>query len=88
MKFSVRVIPRAKKTEYVGEYAEGIKIKISAPPLDGKANDELVKFLSKKLSLSRSGVRVISGQTSRDKILEADVPENFSKEDFLKLLES
>lgn len=85
MKIAVRVIPRAKKTDFAGVYADGVKIKISAPPLDGKANEELVKFLSKKLSVSRSSVRVASGLTSRDKIIEIDLPENFSKEDFLKL---
>ena len=55
-----------------GEYGEALKIKVAAPAIDGKANEELVRFIAKKLGLPRCGVRIVSGQTSRDKIVEVD----------------
>ena len=67
-----RIIPNATKTEIVDPYGDAIKIKISSPPLDGKANAELIKFLSKKLSVSKSSIRIISGESSRDKLVEID----------------
>ena len=72
-----RIIPNAAKTEIVGPYGDAIKIKVSSPPLDGKANTELIKFLSKKLGVSKNSIRIISGETSRDKLVEIDnLPDN------------
>lgn len=65
-----KIIPNASKSEFVGEYADAIKIKLSSPPIEGKANAELIKFLSKKLEISKASIEIISGETGRDKILE------------------
>jgi uncharacterized protein (TIGR00251 family) len=65
--FTVRVIPRAKKTETVGELDGALKVRISAPPVDGAANDELIRFLSKLLKVPRSAVEIVSGSASRTK---------------------
>ncbi len=69
----IRVIPRAKKTEIVDEMPDGtLKIKIKAPPVDGKANEELVKFLSEEWSVAKSGVRIVRGERGRNKVIEID----------------
>ncbi|MBO5781528.1 MAG: DUF167 domain-containing protein [Opitutales bacterium] len=65
-----RIIPNARKTELAGEYADAVKIKLSAPPVEGKANAELIKFLSKSLGVSKSSIAFVSGETSKDKLLE------------------
>jgi len=65
--FEVRVIPRSSKSEIVGEHDGCLKVKLKSPPVDGAANDELVRLLSKELSISRSAVEIVSGQTSKTK---------------------
>jgi uncharacterized protein len=65
--FNLRVLPNASKTEIVGEFDGLLKIRIAAPPADGAANAELVKFLSKKLGVAKSAVEIIGGQSSRNK---------------------
>lgn len=67
VEFEVRVVPRASKTEIVGQLEEALKVRVSAPPVDGAANDELVRFLSKWLKVPRSAVEIISGNASRTK---------------------
>ena len=65
--FSVRVMPRSSTTEIVGEHDGALKIKLKSPPVDGAANEELVRFLSKSLNVPRSNIEIISGQSSRTK---------------------
>ena len=61
------VQPRAGKTEIIGRHADSIKIRIKAPPVDGAANDELIRFLSKKLRVPRDAIRITSGAKARRK---------------------
>ena len=63
--FDVRVIPRSSKSEIVGEHDGALKVKLNSPPVDGAANDELVRLLSKEFGVSRSAVEIVSGQTAR-----------------------
>ena len=63
----VHVQPRASRTEVVGWHGDAIKIRVKAPPVDGAANEELVKFLAKQLGVARSDVAVTSGAGSRTK---------------------
>lgn len=72
MKLSVYVQPGAKKTELSGLHDGRPKVRISAPPVDGAANEELIRFVSKTLKISKSSVQLISGQQSRLKTLEID----------------
>jgi uncharacterized protein len=65
--FSVRVIPRSSKSEIVGEHDGAMKVKLKAPPVDGAANDEMIRLLAKELGVSRSEVEITSGQTSKTK---------------------
>ncbi len=69
IEFKVRVIPRASRTEIVGLIEGALKVRIKAPPVDGAANEELVKFLSKKLGVSKGSVEIVAGQTSKTKRL-------------------
>ncbi len=71
-KIKIRVVPNAPKSACVGEYADAVKIKIAAQAMDGKANAELIKFLSKTLGVSRNAVRICAGETSRDKLVEIE----------------
>lgn len=65
--FAVRVVPRASKTEIVGELDGAVKVRVASPPVDGAANTEIVKFLSKRIGVARSSVEIVSGLTSKTK---------------------
>jgi len=66
---SIRIQPRASKNEIVRMEGGGLKIRLTAPPVDGAANEALVKFLSGELGVARSRVEIVSGHTSREKIV-------------------
>lgn len=65
----IQVVPNSSKTQVVGEHGERLKVKISAPPVDGKANEELIEFVQKKLNLKSSQIELLRGQTSKAKDL-------------------
>jgi len=70
VRFSVHVQPRASRTEVVGIHGTALKIRIAAPPVEGAANDELVRFLSSIFAVSRRDVRILAGGSSRLKVVE------------------
>ena len=61
--------PRASKTEVVGFHGDAIKIRIKAPPVDGAANSELIRFLARTLKISKGSIRIAIGESSRRKHL-------------------
>jgi uncharacterized protein (TIGR00251 family) len=66
----IRVLPRSSKNEVVGEMADGtLKVKLTAAPVDGEANKELIKLLSKEWGVPKSNINIIKGLTSRNKIV-------------------
>jgi uncharacterized protein (TIGR00251 family) len=65
--FSVRVIPRSPKAEIVGEYDGALKIKLKSPPVDGAANNELIRFLSKLLEVPKANIEIVAGEATRSK---------------------
>lgn len=67
--FVVRVVPRASKSEIVGEYEDALKVKLISPPVDGAANAELIKLLAKRLGVSKSAIEISSGRTSKSKTI-------------------
>jgi len=67
--FSMRIQPRASKNEIVRMEGGKLKIRLTAPPVDGAANEALVTFLAAQLKVSRSQVTVVSGHTGREKII-------------------
>lgn len=67
--------PRASRDEIVGEHDGALKIRVKAPPVDGAANRQLVKFLAKQFGVSKSGVIIERGETSRRKQVRITNPE-------------
>jgi uncharacterized protein len=72
VRFSVRVQPRASKTEVSGIHGDALKIRLSAPPVDGAANAALVEFLSRLFAVPRRAVMILAGESSRLKIIEVE----------------
>ncbi|MGE5174080.1 MAG: DUF167 domain-containing protein [Betaproteobacteria bacterium] len=70
--FSIRIQPRASKNEVLRMEDGGLKIRLTAPPVDGAANEALVKFLSDRLGMAKSRVEIVSGHTSREKIIRVN----------------
>jgi len=66
---SVRVQSGAKKSAVLGLHGGAVKIALSAPPVDGKANDALIAFVAEKVGLPRARVSLLSGMTNRNKVL-------------------
>ncbi|HEX8986686.1 MAG TPA: DUF167 family protein [Rhodocyclaceae bacterium] len=64
---ALHIQPGAKRTETAGLHGEALKIRLAAPPVDGKANDALVSFLAKTLGVPKSRVDILSGHSSRTK---------------------
>lgn len=71
----VRVQPRASRDEIVGPHGEeALKVRITAPPVEGQANDHLIRFLAKAFGVPRARVQLLSGESSRTKHLRIDSP--------------
>ena len=70
----VHVQPGAKTTEVVGLHGDALKIRLAAPPVDGKANATLMAFIADRLDIAKSAVALKSGQTSRRKVVEVEAP--------------
>lgn len=68
--FTVRAQPRAPKSAVVGEVEGSLKIKLAAPPIDGAANEELIRFLANFFDVPRRDIRLLSGATAKTKILQ------------------
>lgn len=69
---SVRLQPRAKRDEVVGERAGAVVIRVTAPPVDGKANDALCRLIAKAAGVAPSRVSVIRGHTAREKVVRVE----------------
>jgi hypothetical protein len=74
---SLRVQPRAKKDEFVAPHGDHYKARITAPPVEGKANAHLEKFLARSFGVKRSQVTMQTGQTSRNKLFRIKAPTRF-----------
>jgi uncharacterized protein (TIGR00251 family) len=66
----LRVSPGAPRTELAGRHGDGWKVRVNAAPERGKANDAVVGLLAERLGVSRTSVSIVSGHTSRDKVVE------------------
>jgi uncharacterized protein (TIGR00251 family) len=67
--FAVKVHPRAKKNAITGELGDALKVSLTTPPVEGRANQACVEFFAKLLKVPRSSVTIASGQTSRNKVM-------------------
>jgi uncharacterized protein (TIGR00251 family) len=70
VRIAVQVQPGAKKTEVVGVHDDALKLKLQAPPIEGRANEALVKFLGGVLSVPKSAVTITHGHASKRKLVE------------------
>jgi uncharacterized protein (TIGR00251 family) len=68
-KLTVRAQPRASRSEIAGAHGNALKIRLAAPPVDGAANDELLRLLAKVLGIPRSRIEVSRGLSSRSKVI-------------------
>ena len=69
---AIRVQPRAKRTEVAGERAGAVVIRVSAPPVDGKANEAVRTLVAERAGVPRSAVRIVRGEGARDKQIRVD----------------
>ncbi|OIO48280.1 MAG: YggU family protein [Parcubacteria group bacterium CG_4_9_14_0_2_um_filter_41_8] len=67
---SVKVTPRAKENRILGFKDDVLRVKITAPPVAGKANIALIKFLAKEFGIAKSDIHIIRGELSREKVLQ------------------
>ena len=69
---TVKVRPRARRSAVAGRFGDAWKLDLAAPPVDGKANDECIRFFAELAGVSRSGVRIVTGATARLKVVEVE----------------
>jgi uncharacterized protein len=67
--FTVKVHPRAKKNAITGALGDALKLALTAPPVDGRANEACIEFFASLLKVPRSSVTIASGETSRRKVI-------------------
>jgi uncharacterized protein (TIGR00251 family) len=67
--FAIRVQPRASRNKVAGEMGDVVKIALTAPPVEGKANEACIEFLAKLLGVARSSVTIAAGETGRNKVI-------------------
>ena len=67
--FAIKVHPRARKNAITGEVGDAFKVSLTAPPVDGKANQACIEFFAKLLKVPRSSVTIASGQSGRNKVV-------------------
>lgn len=70
VRLAVQVAPNAKKSEVIGLFDDMLKIRLQAPPLEGRANEELIRFLASSLKVPKSAIRLTHGQSNKRKLLE------------------
>lgn len=80
---TVKVHPRARRSALTGRMGEAYKLDLAAPPVDGKANEECVRFFAELAGVARSRVRILSGLTNRNKVVDV---EGIEQEELEKLL--
>jgi uncharacterized protein len=73
--FSIYAQPRAKRTEISGLHGDALKVRVAAPPAEGRANDELVAFLAAALGVPKKSVAVVQGTRSRHKTVSIAAPQ-------------
>jgi len=67
--FAVRIVPRASRSEIAGEQSGALRVRIAAAPVEGAANQELIKLLAKSFKLPQKAVEIVSGAASKNKIV-------------------
>jgi hypothetical protein len=86
-RFTVKVHPRARRSAVTGRLGDAWKLDLTAPPAEGKANQECIRFLAELMGVPRARVRVVTGLTSRTKVVEIEgvTEEEFGRAAGIKL---
>jgi hypothetical protein len=71
-RITVKVQPRASRSEPAGRLGDAWKLRVAAPPVDGKANQECIRLLAELAGVPRTAVRIVRGESARTKIVEID----------------
>ena len=69
-RITVRIVPRASRDVVVGMRAGALLVRVTAPPVDGAANEALVRLLSRRLGVAKGAIRIVTGRTSKVKVVE------------------
>ena len=72
VRLRIRVIPRAGKTEWAGRRGETLVVRLQAPPVEGAANEALLKFLSAQLGVRRGDLEIVAGEKAREKVISVE----------------
>jgi len=80
----VKIVPGSSKNKVIGAYNDALKISIAAPPVEGKANKKCIAYLAKYFDIAKSKIEIISGQTSRNKLIRIY---DISQKEFLDKIE-
>lgn len=67
---NLKVVPGARRSEIVGRYGEAIKLRVAAPPEDGRANQEVLELLARALGVDRRSLAIVRGHTSPQKVID------------------
>ena len=67
--FAVKVQPRARRNAVIGELGDALKIALTAPPVDGRANEACIDFIAELLKLPRASIAIVAGHSSRNKVI-------------------
>ena len=81
--FYIRVLPRSSRCEVIGIQDDALKIKITSPPVEGKANEECLRFLADQFGIKKSQLEIIAGHKSKKKTVAVS---GLKKEDFVSFL--
>jgi uncharacterized protein (TIGR00251 family) len=72
VRLSIHVQPRASRAEIAGLHGDALKVRLTAPPVEGAANDELIELLADTFAVGRGAIRIVAGKRSRSKIVDID----------------
>ena len=84
IKVKVKIVPGSSKNKIIGAYNNALKITITAPPVEGKANKKCIAYLAKYFDVAKSKIEIISGQTGKNKLIKIY---DISQEEFLDKIE-
>lgn len=76
VRVSVQVLPNAKKTEVIGLFDGALKIRLKAQPIEGQANEELIRYIAAQIKLPKKQISVVRGLTSRSKVVEINAQQD------------
>ena len=85
---ALHVQPGAKRTEVAGTYGDALKVRLAAPPVDGKANAELVRFLAEAFGVAQRDVAILRGETSRRKLVRIGAPTRMPEREWERAAEA